>query len=239
MAQGIYRFTNLISNRVYIGSSSNIEKRYLYHISGRGSKPLSCAISKYGISNFKFEVLEIIEEKTMLCSKEQSYLDLYFAQEYVKSGGTDKRFRKFTYNLQPLTSKATGIKWSNEAKERLKNKFKENGHTCIGRKFSEETITKIKNTHKSRNVSVGEKNPNYGKKTSLSKINKFRDTYVKKGVSKLFIAISKEEVIYGPYRSPRECSDAIGVYKCQIRRCLKGVSKYKSAKGYTFKYIES
>lgn len=239
MTSGIYKFTNLLTNRVYIGSSSKIEERYLYHISGRGSKPLGCAISKYGISNFKFEILEVVDQKNMLYTREQFYLDMYFAQEYVNSGGVDKRFRKFTYNLQPLASKATGIKWSNKSKEKLKKKFRERGHTCAGRKFSEESILKIRNTHKERKVSVGERNPNYGKKTSLSKINKFRDTYVQKGVCKPFIAISKDGVVYGPYRSSGECSDAIGVYKCQIKRCLKGTPKYKSAKGYIFKYVES
>ena len=57
----IYRFTNLINNKVYIGMTSCVERRYDAHIkiaNGTCNKQLiHKAIHKYGIINFKFEIL--------------------------------------------------------------------------------------------------------------------------------------------------------------------------------------
>lgn len=63
MTCGIYKITNLINNHSYIGLSSNIEKRIKDHIAHayckkEWNKPLYCAFRKYGIENFKWEILE-------------------------------------------------------------------------------------------------------------------------------------------------------------------------------------
>lgn len=60
---GIYKIENSINNKVYIGQSTNIEKRFAQHKSPYeqerfSDKPLYKAFSKYGIQNFNFEVLE-------------------------------------------------------------------------------------------------------------------------------------------------------------------------------------
>lgn len=62
----VYCFTNLINNKKYIGSTiSKINIRYNQHMynafntkSNKYNYPLYCAIRKYGINNFKFEILE-------------------------------------------------------------------------------------------------------------------------------------------------------------------------------------
>lgn len=59
---GIYKISNTINNKVYIGKSTNIEKRFRQHQnkSYRQEKhqAIHRAIDKYGVENFKFEVLE-------------------------------------------------------------------------------------------------------------------------------------------------------------------------------------
>lgn len=65
MITGIYRITNLINNKVYIGQSININKRTKEHFykaeleSGQDyNSPLHRAIRKYGEENFLVELLE-------------------------------------------------------------------------------------------------------------------------------------------------------------------------------------
>ena len=62
---GIYKITNNINGKCYIGQSVNIEKRFNNHKiacnnpNDNGYKyPLYQAIRKYGIENFSFEILE-------------------------------------------------------------------------------------------------------------------------------------------------------------------------------------
>ena len=70
---GIYKITNLITNKVYIGQSVDIERRWKQHIESSKNptnssyyNQLSTDFRYYGIHNFSFEVLETIDKK--VCS---------------------------------------------------------------------------------------------------------------------------------------------------------------------------
>ena len=64
MSIGIYKITNKINGKSYIGLSSNIEERFKKHRQMQGEKVLYSAFKKYGIENFDFSILEY-------CSLEQ------------------------------------------------------------------------------------------------------------------------------------------------------------------------
>lgn len=55
---GIYKITNKINNKIYIGQSINIEERWKKHIYSPSSSLIHQAIVKYGVQSFIFEVLE-------------------------------------------------------------------------------------------------------------------------------------------------------------------------------------
>lgn len=57
---GIYKITNNINGKIYVGQSNNIQRRFLEHKNrGATSKiPVDIAIQKYGKENFSFEVIE-------------------------------------------------------------------------------------------------------------------------------------------------------------------------------------
>lgn len=66
----IYKLTNKITRKSYIGQTTNdVKRRFTFHKSSakRGSKtPLHEAISKYGAENFKIEIIdENISEETV------------------------------------------------------------------------------------------------------------------------------------------------------------------------------
>jgi group I intron endonuclease len=96
---GIYKITNVVNGKVYIGQSVNIEKRFINHKSSAyNSKnksydyPLPRAIRKYGFENFQFEILEecSIDE---LNDKERWYIAQYHAhgpRGYNQDDGGDQ-----------------------------------------------------------------------------------------------------------------------------------------------------
>lgn len=87
MSCGIYKYENKINGKIYIGLSSNIEKRYSQHLyDSKNEKRLKratgidYAINKYGIENFTFEIIELcnIEE---LDEKEKYWISFYNSYE--------------------------------------------------------------------------------------------------------------------------------------------------------------
>ena len=73
----IYKITNLINNKIYIGQTINIEERWRHHReipyrknSKEKNRQLYRAIKKYGLDNFKFEVIDEIEDLEIANEKE-------------------------------------------------------------------------------------------------------------------------------------------------------------------------
>ena len=80
---GIYKITNKINGKFYIGQSNNIEKRWEEHRRAVNysqehtyNYPLYRAIRKYGIENFDFSVLELCEI-SQLTIQEQYWINHY------------------------------------------------------------------------------------------------------------------------------------------------------------------
>ncbi len=76
---GVYRIVNKITNKFYIGSSKDVEKRFKIHISllKRGkhiNNHLQNAFNIDGYDSFVFEVIEECDSKILL-EREQHYLD--------------------------------------------------------------------------------------------------------------------------------------------------------------------
>ena len=90
---GIYKITNLKNDKVYIGQSIDVEKRFIRHRNTAFNKnspeyvyPLYQAIRKYGLDSFKFEVVEI-------CSKKElNDKEIFYIQKYNSTN------RNFGYN---------------------------------------------------------------------------------------------------------------------------------------------
>lgn len=89
---GIYKITNILNNKIYIGQSNNIQRRFSEHKT-RGVKssiPVDVAIAKHGKENFCFEIVEevLLEE---LNSHEEFWIIFYNSKKngYNCSDGGD------------------------------------------------------------------------------------------------------------------------------------------------------
>lgn len=96
---GIYKITNKLNNKCYIGQSIHIERRWAEHCFPSKTSQISLAIQKYGKDNFNFEILE---ECTLeqLDEKEQFWIKYYNSitpngynvTDYINGNSTHFRF---------------------------------------------------------------------------------------------------------------------------------------------------
>ena len=99
--QGVYKITNLINQKIYIGISKNCWKRWSDHRAKAihspkkedKNKALYRAMRKYGVENFSFEIIEELPDATIEELKEAeikwiSYYDSY-KKGYNETKGGD------------------------------------------------------------------------------------------------------------------------------------------------------
>jgi group I intron endonuclease len=85
----LYKITNLINNRIYIGvhQTKNLDDGYM----GSG-KIIRQAIAKYGLPNFKKEIIEFFDNKSSMLERESEIVNEDFLNEEstynLKVGGT-------------------------------------------------------------------------------------------------------------------------------------------------------
>lgn len=134
---GIYKITNKINNKSYIGQSVNIPRRVRIHFWLKNNdKPLYRAIEKYGQENFVIEILEYCS-KDNLNEKEIYYINHY--NTLVPSG----------YNL--TTGGESSKQVSDETKQKMKTShadYNGNKNPFFGKQHSELTKQKLKDCQK-------------------------------------------------------------------------------------------
>jgi hypothetical protein len=121
----IYKTTNLLNGKYYIGmhSTSNLKDGYL----GSGKK-LRYSIRKYGKENFKLEILEFLESRDELVKRERELVNEDILKDSMcmnlKIGGTGGwgfKNKEIKTKLIKLLKEYSKINWSNpEYKERMR-----------------------------------------------------------------------------------------------------------------------
>lgn len=76
MASGVYRITNLLNGKCYIGSALRLERRKSSHFSSSTNPLLKHAMNKYGKENFLWEILEECSKENLI-QREQFWIDQY------------------------------------------------------------------------------------------------------------------------------------------------------------------
>lgn len=140
---GVYRWTNKITAKSYVGSASNLSKRLYFYYSQnlirseltRGNSAIYSAILKHGLQNFRLEVIEYCERADTI-EREQYYIDLLQPE----------------YNILKTAGSRLGSKHSDETKVKI-------GASCLGKTHSEEARQLMSVAKKGKNKSEGTGSP--------------------------------------------------------------------------------
>ena len=80
----IYKITNLINQKVYIGKTNylSIQDRWYEHLKDyckreEEKRPLYSAMQKYGVQNFIIELVETVETDEIACEREKFWIEYY------------------------------------------------------------------------------------------------------------------------------------------------------------------
>ncbi|MGL5381069.1 GIY-YIG nuclease family protein [Clostridium sp.] len=125
--KGIYMIKNKVDNKVYIGLSKNIKRRFTMHKTNLNSGKhkndyLQKAWNKYGCDSFEFIILEEINNEDINISDRE----IYYIQKYNSAN------RDYGYNL---TYGGESCNMTDEAKLNMR---------CKGISLTEEDVRKIK-----------------------------------------------------------------------------------------------
>ena len=130
---GIYKVTNKINGKVYIGQSADIGRRWRQHMTAEDDTYFHKAIQKYGVENFKWEVIEQCKKKD-LDEREIYWIEYYdsFNKGYNctkggdgVSGGEDHPMWKGGVSLDKDYYRQYSKQYYQANKEEAKEKMKE------------------------------------------------------------------------------------------------------------------
>lgn len=190
----IYKITNKINGKIYIGQTTNtLKKRWSQHKSDKKGycKLLFFALNKYGENSFSVETLDYAENIEELNDKEKyyiEYLNTLAPNGYnLLTGGNNRTHheiskRKMSESRKGVDNPMYGKTHDTEARKKISDAQKGNKN-CLGIKRSQETKDKLsiartgtKTSEETKiklsNAMSGEKHPNWGKKLSEETIRK-------------------------------------------------------------------
>lgn len=142
----VYRITNVINNKVYIGQTNNYKRRINSHkkllSKNKSTNPyLQQDFNMYGLQSFKFEILEECCTRCLALKRETYWMNYYGGVDSnniynVKGNDKDNRIyaKSKIYGLKPTSFQ--GHKHSKESRlkisQSLKNSYKNGNHKLAG-----------------------------------------------------------------------------------------------------------
>nr|QJQ35311.1 GIY-YIG endonuclease [Fusarium brevicatenulatum] len=206
---GIYKWTNKITNDIYIGQSISLAKRFiryfnLSYLKNRETLVISRALIKYGYSNFSLEILEYCDIAN-LTEREQYYMDKLNPR----------------YNTLKIAGSSSGHKLSEETKSKISKSLKgiyiKEKSALFGRTHSEETRAIMSSNNSNEN------NPLFGKTHSLETKELMRQKALGRKHSEetlLKMSASRGHLVYIHEKCDSEGFKLIGSF-VSIRRAAK------------------
>ncbi len=211
---GIYKVTNRLNGKIYIGSTTNAKVREEMHfkdsmIELRSKYPIYKDMLEFGKGNFKFEMIEECSEDE-LESKEAEYITKYNSVELgyntiaTKHPMHDETFRKL--NSERLSE------WNRKM-------------------WQDDSYRETKSKQSSELQKERLKNPDY-----LAEKSKQLKTYTD-SIKKPIGQYDKQGNLIAVFDGVREAERETGIDNSAIAKVARGDKYRKTAKGFVWKYL--
>lgn len=237
----VYKITNKINNKCYIGSTNNFERRMKEHIDNSTNQnsqlysyPLYCAFRKYGVDNFTFE---IIEDGILLANIADR--ELYFINKFnsLANGGHGYNQTLYTYcALQDpeITQKSvSGLKKRCAEIDEFGNiiAIYESLHDCSRKLFNDSNFI--------YNISATCRGANFSFKGHIIRFIDAEDniinTLCKKSIYKVckISVFNLDDIVY--YNSVSEAARESNIPRRELQQCINGSKRYSVIKNYIYR----
>ena len=187
---GVYKITNEINGKLYIGSSYDLEGRYIIHKrellkNEHHSKKLQNAWNKYKKERFNFEIIHTLQFAEIFnkeeLRKELVFIEQLYLNALLFANEDNNKFQKLGYNIRRVASSSLGATLTSEQKANAsfirKGKYAGDSNSMYGRslyslwteKYGTEEANKRqeeRNFKNSQSIS-GEKNHFFGKRNEI------------------------------------------------------------------------
>jgi group I intron endonuclease len=233
----VYCIKNILTNEVYIGSTSRLDKRIEIHKldlhkNKHHSYLLQESFNKYGEENFLIEILEIVDNKLDLTKREQYYIDSYNSVFNIcKNSETSDGVKRRPVTIEKVRKANLGLvhpKWRNDIKSKAQGG---ENHWTKKKKFTDKARKNMSDAQK-KLYENGYVNPRKGKELSkdiVYKCNKDKFVYVSQ--------YDKTGNLIRIYESPCFARDITGISNQSIVNCCQRRSK--SAGGFVWLYTNN
>jgi len=164
----IYKCTNLLNNKIYVGQTIRpLKKRIKGHlIEPKSTNHFYCALKRYGLKNFKWEVIDTASSQTELNNKERYWIKVLHSMDpsigynLMEGGGsctrsleTRKKMSLARLGKEPWNKGKTNV-YSEETKRKMSTTKKGThlgpSNPFFGKRHSEETKRKISLANKGK-----------------------------------------------------------------------------------------
>lgn len=246
---GVYKITNIINGKVYIGQSINIKARWKDHVNALNRQDshsilLQRAWDKYKEENFTFEILELCPED-MLDKIEMKYIELYDARNNgynIESGGNSNKHLSDD-TKQKIREACLGRQHSDDTKQKMSKSRTGKNNGMYGKNHSEESKRKMSESKKgkpghpsSEKQKEAARRSNTGKTVSketrikISKANK-GNIPINKNLKSVY-CVELDRI----FNDPSSAANELKISSSNIIGCCE--QKRKTCGGYHWVYVD-
>lgn len=229
---GIYKITNSINLKIYVGSAINLYKRFIGHknqfVTNKHNDRFQNFVNKYGIDTLSFCLIEYCD-KDMLIEREQYWIDYY--ESWMSKKG---------FNICKIAGSTLGLKMPKSHRETSKKRMQGNKYRQ-GKKWSEKEKMEIGERSREMWKNNPEKKKEMAKKVGDLKrgvpIWNGNKPHPMKGKvhpnRKVILVFENENLIDECYGTAEVCNK-YGLDRGNVSRVCNG--KLKTTKGYVLRY---